>query len=100
VTNGARIYEITIRGAASKLVQVEFDDVQLRINHGCTHLRTGVVDQTVLFGLIRRIEDLGLVLLNVATVPTEASPASRAPDPAVDNRPGEMKESRDHGHHC
>ena len=100
MTNGARIYEITLRGAASKLVQVEFDDVQLRIDDGCTHLRTGPVDQTVLFGLIRRIEDLGLVLLNVATVPAETSPAGRAPDRAADTRPGEMKESRDHDHHC
>jgi len=100
VTNGARIYEITLRGAASKLVQVEFDDVQLRINHGCTHLRTGVVDQTVLFGLIRRIEDLGLLLLNVASVPTQASPAGRAPEAAADNRPAEVKEIRNSGYHC
>ena len=68
VTNGARIYEITIRGVASELVQVEFDDVQVRVDSASTHLRTGVVDQTVLFGLIRRIEDLGLVLLDVATI--------------------------------
>ena len=68
VTNGARIYEITIRGVASELVQVEFDDVQVRVDSASTCLRTGVVDQTVLFGLIRRIEDLGLVLLDVATI--------------------------------
>jgi hypothetical protein len=68
VTNGARIYEITIRGVASELVQVEFDDVQVRVDSASTYLRTGVVDQTVLFGLIRRIEVLGLVLLDVATI--------------------------------
>jgi hypothetical protein len=68
VTNSARIYEITIRGVASELVQVEFDDVQVRVDSASTYLRTGVVDQTVLFGLIRRIEVLGLVLLDVATI--------------------------------
>ncbi|HYI59260.1 MAG TPA: hypothetical protein VEX66_13905 [Microlunatus sp.] len=68
MTNGARIYEITIRGVASELVQVEFDDVQVRVDSASTYLRTGVVDQTVLFGLIRRIEVLGLVLLDVATI--------------------------------
>jgi hypothetical protein len=69
VTNGARIYEITLRGVASDLVRVEFDDVQVRVDSASTYLRTGVVDQTVLFGLMRRIEDLGLVLLDVATIP-------------------------------
>lgn len=69
VTNGARIYEITLRGVASELVRVEFDDVQVRVDAARTYLRTGVVDQTVLFGLIRRIENLGLVLLDVATDP-------------------------------
>lgn len=68
VTSGARIYEITVRGVASELVRVEFDDVQVRVDSASTYLRTGVVDQTVLFGLIRRIEDLGLVLLDVATM--------------------------------
>jgi hypothetical protein len=68
VTNGARIYEITIRGVASQLVRIEFDDVQVRVDDTSTYLRTDLVDQTVLFGLIRRIEDLGLVLLDVATI--------------------------------
>jgi hypothetical protein len=54
---------------ASDLVRVEFDDVQVRVDSASTYLRTGVVDQTVLFGLMRRIEDLGLVLLDVATIP-------------------------------
>ena len=69
LTNGARIYEITLRGVASDLVRVEFDDVQVRVDSASTYLRTGVVDQTVLFGLMRRIEDLGLMLLDVATIP-------------------------------
>jgi hypothetical protein len=73
VTNAVRTYEITIRGAASDLVQVEFDDVQLRVDGECTRLRTGLVDQTVLLGLITRIEDLGLVLLEVESFPPDPS---------------------------
>ena len=76
VTNGARIYEITIRGAASELVQLEFEDVQLRVVGDRTYMRTGLVDQTILFGLIRRIEDLGLVLLQVGCIQAEASEVS------------------------
>jgi hypothetical protein len=88
VTNGARIYEITIRGAASQLVQLEFEDVQLRVVGELTYLRTGLVDQTILFGLIRRIEDLGLVLLQVGTIQAEASEVSLATAaPRRDGRP-------------
>ena len=100
VTNGARIYEITIRGTASKLVQAEFDDVELRIDGGCTYLRTGLVDQTVLLGLIRRIEDLGLLLLNVASVPTPASPAGHEQGASAADGPAEQKEIRNNGHRC
>ena len=65
MTNGSRIYEITIRGAASELIRFEFDDVQLRVEGDRSHRRSGLVDQTVLLGLIRRIEHLGLVLLDI-----------------------------------
>ncbi len=68
MTNGARVYEITIRGAASDLVRFEFEDVELLAAGGRTCLRTGPVDQSTLFGLLRRVEDLGLVLLEIDTI--------------------------------
>ena len=63
-----RAYEIKIRGVASDLVRAEFDDVQLWETTGATLLRTGRADTAALYGLINRIETLGLVLLKVNTV--------------------------------
>jgi hypothetical protein len=63
-----RAYEIKIRGVASDLVRAEFDDVELWEAPGATWLRTGGTDMAALYGLIKRIEALGLVLLAVDTV--------------------------------
>lgn len=68
VTKRPRVYELTIRGVASDLVRAEFDDVELREAPGATCLRTGEADTATLYGLIKRIETLGLVLLKVDEV--------------------------------
>ena len=71
-----RAYEIKIRGVASDLVRAEFDDVEVREAAGVTCLRTGGADAATLYGLIRRIEALGLVLLKVDAVDAgESDPA-------------------------
>ena len=59
------VYELKIRGVASDLVRAEFDDVELWDAPGATWLRTGQADTAALYGLIKRIEMLGLVLLKV-----------------------------------
>ena len=97
VTNGARSYEITIRGAASELVQLEFEDVQLRVVGELTYMRTGLVDQTILLGLIRRIADLGLVLLEVGTIQAEASEVSLTTEAPAHSRRPHGKGSHDNG---
>lgn len=63
-----RAYEIKIRGVASDLVRAEFDDVELWEAPGATWLRTSGADMAALYGLINRIEALGLVLLAVHAV--------------------------------
>ncbi len=67
------VYELKIRGVASDLVRAEFDDVELWEAPGATWLRTGEADTAALYGLIKRIEMLGLVLLEVDTVNTDVS---------------------------
>jgi hypothetical protein len=62
--NGARRYEILIRGELSDRFQSAFDDVQLRRVGGNTAL-VSVVDQAHLRGLLERIQELGLDLLSV-----------------------------------
>ena len=68
VTKRPRVYELKIRGVASDLVRAEFDDVELWEAPGATWLRTGGADTAMLYGLINRIEALGLVLLKVDEV--------------------------------
>ena len=63
-----RVYELKIRGVASDVVRAEFDDVELWEVSGATCLRTGEADTATLYGLIKRIETLGLVLLKVDEV--------------------------------
>ena len=62
------VYELKIRGVASDLVRAEFDDVELWEAPGATWLRIGGADTAALYGLINRIEALGLVLLKVDAV--------------------------------
>ncbi len=71
VTKRLRVYELKIRGVASDVVRAEFDDVQLWETTGATWLRTGGSDTAALYGLIRRIETLGLVLLKVDAVESD-----------------------------
>jgi len=71
VTKRPRVYQVKIRGAASDLVRAEFDDVELWEVPGATCLRTA--DAAALYGLIRRIEVLGLVLLEVDAVDADES---------------------------
>jgi len=73
VTKRPRAYEIKIRGVASDLIRAEFDDVELWEARGATWLRTGGADTAALYGLINRIEALGLVLLEVDAVDDESN---------------------------
>jgi hypothetical protein len=73
VTQRPRVYQLKIRGVASDLVRAEFEDVELWEAPGATWLRTGGIDMAALYGLIRRIEALGLVLLKVDEVDPDES---------------------------
>jgi hypothetical protein len=73
VTKRPLAYELKIRGVASDLVRAEFDDVELWETHGATCLRTSGADTATLYGLIKRIEALGLVLLGVDEVSADES---------------------------
>ena len=63
-------------------MRAEFDDVELWEVPGATWLRTGGADTAALYGLIRRIEMLGLVLLKV-----DAVDAGQLGDPAPRSGP-------------
>jgi hypothetical protein len=69
VTNGT--YVITVRGVAGPWVRAAFDDVAMSSAGDTTVLRRAGADQAALYGLLQRIQDLGLELLDVHLEPAE-----------------------------
>jgi hypothetical protein len=58
-------YEITIRGRLSGAVIAAFDGLMVTSSAADTVLRGDIVDQAALYGVLERIESLGLELLDV-----------------------------------
>jgi hypothetical protein len=69
VTDGTCV--ITVRGVAGPWVQAAFDDVELSVVGDTTVLRRAGTDQAALHGLLHRIEDLGLEVIDVHLEPAE-----------------------------
>jgi hypothetical protein len=67
VADGA--YVITVRGVAGPWVQGVFDDTEVSVVCDTTVLRCAGADQAALHGLLQRIRDLGLELLDVRREP-------------------------------
>jgi hypothetical protein len=60
-----RTYRLIVEGELSDSMEVAFDDVTLMREGGNTTLTHLVRDQAELQGLIQRVSDLGLTLLEV-----------------------------------
>jgi hypothetical protein len=58
-------YVITVRGIAGPWVRGVFDDTEMSAEGDTTVLRRAGTDQAALHGLLRRINDLGLDILDV-----------------------------------
>jgi hypothetical protein len=69
VTNGT--YVITFRGVAGSWVRASFDDTEVSVVGDTTVLRRAGADQAALHGLLQRIQDLGLELIDVHREPAE-----------------------------
>jgi len=69
VTDGT--YVVTVRGAAGSWVRAFFDDTEVSVAGDTTVLRRAGADQAALHGLLRRIQDLGLELLDVRREPAK-----------------------------
>ncbi len=62
---GASAYEIRIKGALSEQVRSAFEGMDGTLAAGDTVLRGPVRDQAALYGLLERIQALGLELIEV-----------------------------------
>lgn len=62
-------YVITIRGVAGPSVRAAFDDVELTVLGDRTVLQFPGIDQAALYGLLHRIQDLGLEVVEMHQEP-------------------------------
>ncbi|HEY7178635.1 MAG TPA: hypothetical protein VH305_05630 [Gaiella sp.] len=64
------IYQLVVRGELDERYAHLFEGVQMQRTDGMTVLTGSVRDQAKLYGLLERIEELGLALLSVQQVAT------------------------------
>jgi hypothetical protein len=62
---------ITVRGVAGPWVRAAFDDTEMNTVGDTTVLRRAGADQAALHGLLHRIEDLGLDVIEFHLEPAE-----------------------------
>lgn len=63
----ARNYAITLNGGAGAAVAAAFPECSISVGDDATVLRGTIEDQAALHGILQRIQDLGLVILEVRT---------------------------------
>ena len=63
-----RAYEIRFRGEAGPTLLAAFSDFPARADRGLTVLHCAVEDQAGLFGVLNRVESLGLELVEVRSI--------------------------------
>jgi hypothetical protein len=68
---GPRMYEITFTGRAGNLLHAAFDDCTVIVGPSTTTLRAQLPDQAALWGLVQRIIDLGLEVVDMHLVVLE-----------------------------
>ena len=59
------MYEIVVRGEAGPAVRSEFDDFVVSVGDGQTTFRGDLPDQPAIFGVLARVQDFGLELVEV-----------------------------------
>jgi hypothetical protein len=64
----SRTYELTFVGQAGTTLRAEFDDCEVSVGPGTTTLRAELPDQGALQGLMLRINNLGLELVDMRVV--------------------------------
>jgi hypothetical protein len=72
----ANVYRIVVQSELSDRYAVAFEGMQMEAKHGQTILTGEVTDQPHLFGILARLNSLGLVLLSVQTLSEVAHPSA------------------------
>jgi hypothetical protein len=59
------VYELSFKGAASPTLRAAFDDCEVVTGPGTTTLRVAVPDAAGMHGVVERVKDLGLEILEL-----------------------------------
>ena len=68
------VYRIVVRSELSDKYAVAFEGMEMEAKDGVTVLTGKIIDQPHLFGILDRINGLGLELLSVEALPDYAHP--------------------------
>ena len=70
------VYRIVVRSELSDTYAVAFEGMEMETKNGDTILTGEVIDQPHLYGILDRINGLGLQLLSVQALPEDAHPSA------------------------
>jgi hypothetical protein len=76
----SKVYRIVVRSELSDKYAVAFEGMQMEAKNGRTILTGEVKDQRHLFGILDRLNALGLVLLSVQALTEAAHPSAEGID--------------------
>ena len=68
-----KVYRIVVRSELSRTYAVAFEGMEMVAKDGDTVLTGKIIDQPQLYGILERINGLGLELLSVQALPDEAN---------------------------
>jgi hypothetical protein len=68
------VYRIVVRSELNGRYAVAFEGMEMEARDGVTVLTGKIIDQPQLFGILDRINGLGLKLLSVEALPEDAHP--------------------------
>jgi len=71
-----RVYRIVVRSELSDTYAVAFEGMEMEARDGDTVLTGRIIDQPQLYGILERINGLGLELLSVEALPDDARPSA------------------------
>jgi hypothetical protein len=71
-----RVYRIVVRSELSDTYAVAFEGMEMEAKAGDTILTGEVIDQPHLYGILERINGLGLELLSVEVLAEDARPSA------------------------
>jgi hypothetical protein len=67
--DAGKAYRIVVRSELSKRYAAAFEEMEMETNSGLTILTGKIIDQPHLYGILERINGLGLELLSVQCLP-------------------------------